>query len=1007
MKTLMTPRGDIQPHRASLKVKAMLFISLMILAVGASLSWYLLRQTREVLTEELQKRAMSLAQNLAHTSVYGVLTEDQVILRELIGGILQEDSVLFVLIADAEGKVLAQQWKSQAGAGSTMAQLALQHAVMLAPAVTAPSLHYHTLGVQGIYHVAAPVETTDATASQNEGRLATAMWLLSKEGSTAPAEGPAKTGRRGSVQLLLSLEDMRANVRKTFVTGIALTLGTILIGVLVSFGFCNYVLTPVQAMASAAAHMAAGDLSQRVPVQGRDEIGLLAMTFNHMAASLDHITQAQQQRLAELSALHAIGLVISSTLELDQLITLALDAVVQHLGYDRARLFLVDAEKQALVQGRIAGASEEIQAQLQAIAIPLRSGGGVHAQVALTGEPVLVESMEQIKDQAYKPLADLLGAHSLVVLPLKLEERVLGVLSVDNFRSQRTLTAADQRLLATLANQLAIAIANALAYRQIEQLNVGLEAKVEERTEALRLQQQALQEVNTRLEVANRHKSEFLANMSHELRTPLNAIIGFSEVLLEKMFGELNERQEDYLNDILSSGQHLLSLINDILDLSKVEAGKMELELGVFDLKHVLEGSLVMLKERAMAHGITLSLDLADDLSVMTGDERKVKQILFNLLSNAVKFTPDKGKVGIVAMCVDRAMQIAVWDTGVGIAPEDQQRIFGEFQQVGRVLAGKTEGTGLGLALTKKFVELHGGTIWVESTPGHGSTFTFTLPITRVETPPVLTQHEDPSPALRAKAAAMGACVLVIEDDPKAADLLRIYVTEAGYTVDMARDGVEGLTKVKQHAPDAIILDVLLPKVDGWAFLTQVKADPALRDIPVIIVSIMDQKGKGFALGAADYLIKPIQRGELLKTLGNFNFVTKVQTAPVTILVIDDDPKAVELVATALEPHGFHVLRAYNGETGVAMAEAERPDLIILDLLMPGMNGFEVLDCLAQAPVTRGIPTIIFTIKELTAEEKQRLNGRIAQLAQKATLHQHDVAAIVKDALRRTLGERT
>ena len=628
-------------------------------------------------------------------------------------------------------------------------------------------------------------------------------------------------------------------------------------------------------------------------------------------------------------------------------------------------------------------------------------------QVALTGEPVLIEDMEQVKDQAYKPLAALLGAHSLAVLPLKLEERVLGVLSVDSSRTQRVLTVADQRLLATLANQVALAIANALAYRQIAQLNIDLEAKVQERTEALRLQQHELQQVNTRLEVANRHKSEFLANMSHELRTPLNAIIGFSEVLLEQMFGDVNARQEEYLNDILSSGQHLLSLINDILDLAKVEAGKMELELGMFDLRHVLEGSLVMVKERALAHGLTLSLDMADDLSVITGDERKVKQILFNLLSNAVKFTPDKGKVGIVAKRINGAVQIAVWDTGVGIAPEDQQRIFEEFQQVGYRLAGKTEGTGLGLALTKRFVELHGGTLGVESTPGYGSTFTFTLPIIDVETPPVLALHADTTPEQRRETAATGPLVLVIEDDPRAADLLRIYLTEAGYTVDIARDGEEGLLKVKQLSPDAVILDVLLPRVDGWAFLTQVKANPATRGMPVIIASIIDQKGKGFALGAADYLVKPIQKGELLRTLGTFSLTSKVRTAPVTILVIDDEPTAVELVATALEPEGFHVLRAYNGETGVAMAETERPDLIILDLLMPGMNGFEVLDQLAQSPVTRQLPIMIFTVKQLMAEDKQRLQGRIAQLAQKTTVSQKDVATMVKDALRRTLGERT
>jgi DNA-binding response OmpR family regulator len=253
----------------------------------------------------------------------------------------------------------------------------------------------------------------------------------------------------------------------------------------------------------------------------------------------------------------------------------------------------------------------------------------------------------------------------------------------------------------------------------------------------------------------------------------------------------------------------------------------------------------------------------------------------------------------------------------------------------------------------------------------------------------------------------MSPSVLVIEDDPRAADLLRIYLTEAGYSVSIARDGEEGLAKVKQLSPDAVILDVLLPRVDGWAFLTQVKADPTTRGVPIIIVSIIDQKGKGFALGAADYLVKPIQKGELLRTLGTFSLTSKVRTAPVNILAIDDDPKAVELVATALEPEGFHVLRAYNGETGVAMAETERPDLIMLDLLMPGMNGFEVLDRLAQSPVTRQLPIIIFTVKQLTAEDKQRLHGRIAQLAHKATLSQKDVATMVKDALRRTLGERT
>ena len=269
--------------------------------------------------------------------------------------------------------------------------------------------------------------------------------------------------------------------------------------------------------------------------------------------------------------------------------------------------------------------------------------------------------MAHVQDHAHGPLVALLGTRALVAVPLKVEDRILGVLSVDNFRTERTLTAADQRLLTTVANQVATAIANALAYQQIEQLNVGLEEKVEERTEALRRQQETLQEMNLQLEIANRHKSEFLANMSHELRTPLNAVIGFSEVLLERMFGELNAKQAEYLDDILSSGKYLLSLINDILDLSKIEAGKLDLELGVVALRQLLEGSLVMVKERALAHGIALSLDMSDDLDTIMGDERKIKQILFNLLSNAVKFTPDKGHVGIKATRTGDVVQIAVW----------------------------------------------------------------------------------------------------------------------------------------------------------------------------------------------------------------------------------------------------------------------------------------------------------------------------------------------------------
>ena len=528
----------------------------------------------------------------------------------------------------------------------------------------------------------------------------------------------------------------------------------------------------------------------------------------------------------------------------------------------------------------------------------------------------------------------------------------------------------------TLADQF-----NAMA-AQLKESYADLEQKVEDRT-------REVEEKSRELAQASQHKSEFLANMSHELRTPLNAIIGFSEVLTERMFGELNERQEEYLNDILSSGRHLLSLINDILDLSKVEAGQMELELGTFSLVEALDNGLTMIRERAGNHGIDLSLDVDPALDLIEADERKVKQVVFNLLSNAVKFTPDGGQVDVSARIVDGGVQVAVRDSGIGIAPEDQAHLFEEFRQVGQS-ERRQEGTGLGLALVKRFVELHGGLITLESEVGAGSTFTFTLPNalanSALEGPPVTPLPTTGSSIPLADTPSWQPngrqpTVLVVEDDPRSVDLLQLYLSTDGFDVAVARDGATGLELARRLRPSCIVLDIVLPQLDGWDVLAHAKQDPSIQDIPIVVVSMLDERGKGFALGAAEYIVKPISSDMLRETIHR---LVQTRHRPAKILAVDDDPLAIELMRTSLEPEGYTVLAATGGAEAIRLAHQIHPDLIILDLVMPDVNGFAVVEELHKDASTAKIPIVILTSKTMTTEDKARLNGRISCVADKS-----------------------
>jgi CheY-like chemotaxis protein/anti-sigma regulatory factor (Ser/Thr protein kinase) len=343
--------------------------------------------------------------------------------------------------------------------------------------------------------------------------------------------------------------------------------------------------------------------------------------------------------------------------------------------------------------------------------------------------------------------------------------------------------------------------------------------------------------------------------MSHELRTPLNAVIGFSEVLLDRMFGEINERQDEYLRDIWNSGRHLLELLNEILDLSKVEAGQMVLEPSTFTVASALEYTLAMVRERAARHAITVTVDVGDDVGTVDVDELRFKQVVLNLLSNAVKFTPDGGSVSVRAYREGTELMVTVTDTGIGVPPEDQERIFESFQQ-GRRGAPKEEGTGLGLTLSRRIVGLFGGRMWLESTPGVGSTFGFSIP-------GVFERQQEVASPGRGQLPA----VVLVDDDRASLDLLSAYLDGSPARVLRARDGVEALELVRKVVPAAVVLDIKLPRLDGWQVLTELKADPVTAAIPVVIASVVDDRSRGLSLGADVYLLKPIRRDELVDAL--------------------------------------------------------------------------------------------------------------------------------------------
>jgi signal transduction histidine kinase/CheY-like chemotaxis protein len=697
-----------------------------------------------------------------------------------------------------------------------------------------------------------------------------------------------------------------------------------------------------------------------------EEIGFLRGAVQIIGLGIESLQSARslQRRNLELAALNAITQALSSSLELGDLLAEALSRTVHALRFDGGLVALADERTGALTIFSHTNLPPALAEYLKT-----HSLAGTLCDFAYRqGKPV---NLEDLDEKAPVDVSNILeaGLRSYASTSIVHKGQVLGILCLFD-TTPHPISESDHALLTAIGQQIGVAVENARLYIEAQQ------------------RARALEEANVRLKELDRLKDQFLANMSHELRTPLNSIIGFSEIIIDGLVGEVAPDQEECLRDILASGEHLLALINDILDLSKIEAGRIELDPKAFDVAKWLaevEATVMPLIEKKSQ---VLSVEIEDNLPPLTADPFRIKQVVLNLFSNANKFTPAKGQITVSCRLIDpETMLFSVADSGIGIKPEDQEIIFEEFRQASDSAAAVEEmtGTGLGLTISKRLIEMHGGHIWVESEFQHGATFSFLLPLAG---PPAARSEADENAAVPAN----DTTVLIVEDDCQFNNLLTFYLRREGYTCFQHYSGTDVLERTCELKPALITLDVDLPDQDGWDVLVALKSRPETKDIPVLVVSGLEDVEAAFNLGAVDCLNKPVKRDDLHAVLGQLE-IPKSATQEVKVLVVDDDPEMAPALQAMLPAKWCKLLSTRDGNQGLIMAHSEHPDAILLDLKMPGMDGLEVLEKLQTDAETAGIPIIVFTTQGVTAGQRELLDENVHSVIPKNALTSQSLLA--------------